>query len=314
MGRTPGEGTPRSGKHPVDRWLLTAAGIALLLALWALVSLVGRSFVPGPWTTLADTAALLARGDTWRQVGITMMRVCLGFAAGYATGVAIGMAVGSRRGVDALLKPTVLFFQGMPPLLWAIPIVVVLGIGHLPTILVIALITFPNVTVTVAEGMRTLPRELGEMLSLFAPGPRARLRELVCPPPPPVPRRGAQGRPRARGEGVGDGRVLRREQRHRFPDPGRLPVAADPAPLRVGARADPRDPRVQPPAAPARKARVADRPGAGPGRGRGVPHRGHPRAEDDLRVEEGGPPDRAAGCGVRMGPRTSPSSPKRASR
>jgi ABC-type nitrate/sulfonate/bicarbonate transport system ATPase subunit/ABC-type nitrate/sulfonate/bicarbonate transport system permease component len=137
--------------------------------------------VPGPWATLADTAALLARGDTWRQVGITMMRVCLGFAAGYTTGVAIGMAVGSRRGVDALLKPTVLFFQGMPPLLWAIPIVVVLGIGHLPTILVIALITFPNVTVTVAEGMRTLPRELGEMLTLFAPGPRARLAELVFP-------------------------------------------------------------------------------------------------------------------------------------
>jgi ABC-type nitrate/sulfonate/bicarbonate transport system permease component/ABC-type nitrate/sulfonate/bicarbonate transport system ATPase subunit len=181
MGRTPGDGTQMSGKHPVDRWLLTVAGIALLLALWALVSLVGRSFVPGPWTTLADTAALLARGDTWRQVGITMMRVCLGFAAGYTTGVAIGMAVGSRRGVDALLKPTVLFFQGMPPLLWAIPIVVVLGIGHLPTILVIALITFPNVTVTIAEGMRTLPRELGEMLSLFAPGPRARLRELVVP-------------------------------------------------------------------------------------------------------------------------------------
>jgi ABC-type nitrate/sulfonate/bicarbonate transport system permease component/ABC-type nitrate/sulfonate/bicarbonate transport system ATPase subunit len=181
MGRAAGDGTPGSGKLPLDRWLLIAAGIALLFALWALVSLVGRSFVPGPWTTLADTVVLLARGETWRQVGITMMRVCLGFVAGYAAGVATGMAVGSRRGVDALLKPTVLFFQGMPPLLWAIPIVVVLGIGHLPVILVIALIIFPNVTVTVAEGMRTLPRELGEMLSLFAPGPRARLRELIVP-------------------------------------------------------------------------------------------------------------------------------------
>jgi ABC-type nitrate/sulfonate/bicarbonate transport system ATPase subunit/ABC-type nitrate/sulfonate/bicarbonate transport system permease component len=107
--------------------------------------------------------------------------VCLGFAAGYAAGAAIGMVVGARPGADALLKPAVLFFQGMPPLLWAIPIVVALGIGHLPTILVIALITFPNVTVAVAEGMRTLPRELGEMLALFAPGPRARLSELVVP-------------------------------------------------------------------------------------------------------------------------------------
>jgi len=161
--------------------LLVAAGILLLFALWALVSLVGRSFVPGPWTTLADTASLLARGGTWRQVGITMLRVCLGFASGYAAGAAAGILVGARRSADAVLKPLVLFFQGMPPLLWAIPIVVVLGIGHLPAILVIALITFPLVTITVAEGMRTLPRELGEMLSLFAPGPRARLVELVLP-------------------------------------------------------------------------------------------------------------------------------------
>jgi ABC-type nitrate/sulfonate/bicarbonate transport system ATPase subunit/ABC-type nitrate/sulfonate/bicarbonate transport system permease component len=181
MGRTPDGGTPMSARRPVGRWPLSAAGVALLLALWAVASLAGRWFVPGPWTTLADTASLFARGGTWREVGITMMRVCLGFAAGFAGGVAAGMLVGSHRGAEALLKPVVLFFQGMPPLLWAIPIVVVLGIGHLPTILVIALITFPNVTVTVAEGMRTLPRELGEMLSLFAPGPRARLAELVVP-------------------------------------------------------------------------------------------------------------------------------------
>jgi ABC-type nitrate/sulfonate/bicarbonate transport system ATPase subunit/ABC-type nitrate/sulfonate/bicarbonate transport system permease component len=174
-------GTPRQGRPAVERRLLTAGGVVLLFAAWALVSLVGRSFVPGPWHTLADAAMLLARGDTWRQVGITMMRVCLGFAAGYVAGAAAGVIAGSRPGAEALLKPAVLFFQGMPPLLWAIPIVVVLGIGHLPTILVIALITFPTVTVTIAEGMRTLPRELGEMLSLFAPGPRSRLAELVLP-------------------------------------------------------------------------------------------------------------------------------------
>jgi ABC-type nitrate/sulfonate/bicarbonate transport system ATPase subunit len=75
----------------------------------------------------------------------------------------------------------VLFFQGMPPLLWAIPLVALMGIGHLPTIVVITLITFPLVAVTIGEGMSTLPRELGEMLALFAPGFAARTRELVLP-------------------------------------------------------------------------------------------------------------------------------------
>ena len=69
----------------------------------------------------------------------------------------------------------------MPPLLWAIPIVALMGVGHLPTIIVIGLITFPLVAVTIGEGMSTLPRVYGEMLAVFAPGFRPRLRELVFP-------------------------------------------------------------------------------------------------------------------------------------
>ena len=69
----------------------------------------------------------------------------------------------------------------MPPLLWTIPLVALMGIGHVPTIIVIGLITFPLVAVTIGEGMSTLPRELGEMLAIFAPGFRPRMRELVLP-------------------------------------------------------------------------------------------------------------------------------------
>jgi ABC-type nitrate/sulfonate/bicarbonate transport system ATPase subunit/ABC-type nitrate/sulfonate/bicarbonate transport system permease component len=154
----------------------------VLLAAWAGVSLIaGTYFVPPPWTTVGDAALLLASGQSWAQILTTLLRVCVGFLAGYAAGIAAGIAAGSRRGIDALLRPLVLFFQGVPPLLWAIPIVALMGIGHLPTILVIALITFPLVAVTVGEGMSTLPRTLGEMLQLFAPGFAPKIRELVFP-------------------------------------------------------------------------------------------------------------------------------------
>jgi ABC-type nitrate/sulfonate/bicarbonate transport system ATPase subunit/ABC-type nitrate/sulfonate/bicarbonate transport system permease component len=162
--------------------LYAAAGIAVLLALWTGASFWGgRFFVPPPWTTAADTVSLLAAGFTWRQIGITVMRVLVGFAAGFLAGTAAGIAVGTRRELDALLKPLLLFFQGMPPLLWVIPIIVVMGIGHLPTILVIGLITLPVVAVTIGEGMTSLPREYREMLSIFAPGFLPRMRELIFP-------------------------------------------------------------------------------------------------------------------------------------
>lgn len=173
---------PASGAHGLRLRLLGAAGVLLLFAVWAVASLAaGSFFVPPPWITLADTAALLARAGTWTQVLITFLRVCVGFFLGFAAGTAAGMAVGSRPEAAALLRPLVMFFQGMPPLLWAIPLVALMGIGHVPSVIVITLITFPLVAVTIGEGMTTLPRELGEMLSVLAPGLRARVRELVLP-------------------------------------------------------------------------------------------------------------------------------------
>ena len=162
--------------------LLGAAGIAIILAGWAGASIAaGSFFVPPPWTTAADTVLLLSRGFAWTQILTTFLRVLAGFVAGFACGLAAGVAMGARHDLDALLKPLVVFFQGMPPLLWAIPLVALMGIGHVPAIIVIGLITFPLVAVTIREGMSTLPREHRELLALFAPGVVPRARELVLP-------------------------------------------------------------------------------------------------------------------------------------
>jgi ABC-type nitrate/sulfonate/bicarbonate transport system ATPase subunit/ABC-type nitrate/sulfonate/bicarbonate transport system permease component len=162
--------------------LFGAAGVAIFFAAWTAASLAaGSFFVPAPWTTIADTVLLLARGQTWDQILITFLRVCIGFLLGLFAGIAGGIAIGARREIAALLRPLVLFFQGMPPLLWTIPLVALMGIGHIPTIVVITLITFPLVAVTIGEGMRSLPEELGEMLQILAPGFLPRTRELVLP-------------------------------------------------------------------------------------------------------------------------------------
>ncbi len=172
---------PKRGRAP-RRWIYLFAGIAALAALWCAASLWGGGyFVPAPWTTLADTAVLLIQASTWTQILTTLLRILAGFLAGYLAGIVCGTAMGSRSELNAFFKPFILFFQGMPPLLWAIPLVVALGIGHAPAIAVIALITTPVVAVTVAEGMGSLPRAYREMLNVYAPGLWPRLKELTFP-------------------------------------------------------------------------------------------------------------------------------------
>lgn len=157
-------------------------GVLLLLAVWSGASLLfGRYIVPTPWEAATETFRLLGSGHAWRQIAITCLRVSVGFVAALLAGTAVGVLTGLNRDAEAVLRPAVLLLQGVPPLLWAIPLILVLGIGHLSPMLVIALICFPLVTITLQEGVRAVPHSLEQMLSLFAPGMRARLRELILP-------------------------------------------------------------------------------------------------------------------------------------
>jgi NitT/TauT family transport system permease protein len=157
-------------------------GIAVLLALWTGGSLLAGAFIiPPPWRTLADCALLLADPYTWQQIALTLARVVSGFLLAFASGVPVGLLSGRSEPLRGFFKPLILLLQGIPPLLWAIPLILVFGSGHLSPVLVIALICFPLVALNISEGMSSLPRELEQMLFLFAPGLRARLRELIFP-------------------------------------------------------------------------------------------------------------------------------------
>ncbi len=157
-------------------------GIGLIAAAWSAASLLFGSFLfPPPWTVVADTVASLLHAATWGQIAITLGRVLAGFGLAFAAGLLVGILSGSRRELEEVFKPAVLLLQGVPPMLWAIPLILILGVGGVSPVLTIALIGFPTVAVSITEGMRTVPRDLSQMLQVFAPGLYPRLRELVLP-------------------------------------------------------------------------------------------------------------------------------------
>jgi len=157
------------------------AGVIAIPALWFLVSrIAGNYIVPDPWTTLRDTAVLLGKAASWQTIVVTVGRVGLGFVAAFFFGAIVGVA-SVKPAVEYLLRPLILLMQGVPPILWSIPLILIMGYSGLTPVVVIAFICFPLVATTIAEGMRSIPVELREMLDIFAPGFWPRLRELVLP-------------------------------------------------------------------------------------------------------------------------------------
>jgi ABC-type nitrate/sulfonate/bicarbonate transport system permease component/ABC-type nitrate/sulfonate/bicarbonate transport system ATPase subunit len=161
---------------------LYVLGALLLLAFWSAASFLTEDYViPPPWHTAIEVVSLLSQGYAWRQILISILRVAAGFSLAFITGLVVGIVSGANRTLETLLRPLVLIVQGMPPLLWIIPLILVLGIGGLSPICVIALICFPIVALNVNEGVRTVPSQLMQMLQVFAPGSYPRIRELILP-------------------------------------------------------------------------------------------------------------------------------------
>jgi ABC-type nitrate/sulfonate/bicarbonate transport system ATPase subunit/ABC-type nitrate/sulfonate/bicarbonate transport system permease component len=162
--------------------LYSAIGALALLAAWMIVwRFAGSMIIPTPWDTIRETVVLLSLPHTWEQILTTLMRVVLGFLLALASGSVVGILSGRVKALELALRPVTLFLQGIPPLLWVIPLILLFGIGHLSPIMVIALICFPLVAVNMAEGVKTVPKHLEEMVDIFAPGVFPRFKEVVLP-------------------------------------------------------------------------------------------------------------------------------------
>ena len=164
------------------RTILFVLGSLLLLTIWSTASLLTGSYIiPSPWHAAIETVSLLSQGFVWKQILITVLRVAAGFSLALACGSAAGILSGLNQNVEILFRPLVLILQGIPPLLWIIPLILVLGIGHLAPVLVIALICFPIVALNVNEGMKTVPITLNRCSMCSLPGHTPNSGSSFCP-------------------------------------------------------------------------------------------------------------------------------------
>jgi len=76
--------------------------------------------------------SLLGAGSTWLQILVTLGRVGAGFLLAFLSAALLGLLSGGSRRLETLFNPLVLLLQGIPPLLWAIPLILVFAPGLYP--------------------------------------------------------------------------------------------------------------------------------------------------------------------------------------
>ncbi|MGW0503569.1 ABC transporter permease [Micromonospora sp. NPDC003241] len=161
--------TAGTGRAWTARVGYAVAGLLLPLALlvgWHLLATSGgysRAQLPPPYDVLLALRELLARGELWQHLAISVQRVLLGFTAGSVAGLVLGALVGLSRAVRSLVGPTIQAVRAIPSLAWVPLLLLWFGIGETPKITLVAIGAFFPVFTTVAAALRHVDPHLVEL-------------------------------------------------------------------------------------------------------------------------------------------------------
>ncbi len=169
---------PRRSK---SEWAWLPPLVAVLVLWQAAAWLFPPVILPGPLETLRALARLASQADFYRQLATTAWRGVVGFGLAMALGIGLGLWMGRRERAYRFIHPMLLLSTNVPPIAWITLLLIWLGLGDGPPLVVVVITTTPLVAVSVAQGVRELDPALLEMARVFDLSRGHTLRHIVLP-------------------------------------------------------------------------------------------------------------------------------------
>jgi len=145
---------------------LPALGAGVVVALWWLATIVFQIqpfFLPAPpdivRSFLAEPRFLLD------QAGATLTETLIGFGIAIVTGLFIAVALTSSRILQRMTLPLLIGVNSIPKLALAPLLLLWMGYGQAPRVVMVVLISFFPIVVAAMTGLMSTPGELGELAS-----------------------------------------------------------------------------------------------------------------------------------------------------
>lgn len=132
-----------------------------VLVIWQILSdagLLDARYVPSPLRIVEAAVTLSSSGELWRDIGVSLYRLGIGFALGAVPGVVIGIIMGVNRYVRAALDPIVAAAYPIPKIAVLPLLMLVFGLGDGSKIAVVAFSVLLLTVINTVVGVRGIDR------------------------------------------------------------------------------------------------------------------------------------------------------------
>ncbi|MFV0253691.1 MAG: ABC transporter permease [Beutenbergiaceae bacterium] len=165
------------------RWLLPLSSVVLVIALWWLIARFGpisSNVFPGP-VQVARAAAEYPASRLTLDIGISMLRVAIGFMLALVLGVLLGTLTGASRVMQRLLHGPLELLRPIPPLAWITVAIIWLGLGEGSKVFIIFMAAFFPIYVAAFRGIKDVDPMLVEASRTLGVTQRGTLLRVLLP-------------------------------------------------------------------------------------------------------------------------------------
>lgn len=162
--------------------VLPLVGTVVLLGAWWLVKVVtgwNEFILPSPAdvvTTIVEQWDIVI-SNTW----ITVYETVGGFLLAVVIGVPLGVALAYSWVFDRMFSPILFGFNAVPKIAVAPLLVIWMGFGVLPKVVMVVLLCFFPIVLSTAAGVKSTPEELRELIRSLEATPFQAFRKVRLP-------------------------------------------------------------------------------------------------------------------------------------
>lgn len=182
----------RKYKYWKKTWPYVAA-VATLLAVWQIATLMIPGYVlPGVPEGLGQAVRNLADPEYLNDLKTSLLRLMLGYPVACFIGALLGLVAGLSRKFAVYLRSLIAILQSIPPITWIPFLIILLGFGNGPIIIVITIASFFPMALSVMNAAEGVSRTHLEVGRVFGATRRQLLRKVYLPETVPAVVTGAQ--------------------------------------------------------------------------------------------------------------------------
>ncbi|ANN65575.1 ABC transporter permease [Bordetella bronchialis] len=140
----------------------------VLAAAWETMARILHSpLVPDAADVASELLRITASGFAFSEIGVTFLRMSLGFLLALAIALPIGILAAVSRFAERFFEPGIILGLTVPGLVWALLCVIWFGVSLASPVVAVALGVLPALVISVQHGIRSLDPDLVDMVRVF---------------------------------------------------------------------------------------------------------------------------------------------------